>query len=150
MFAARKDDIPPMPDRLPPFVLNWAHEITPELDVDWTLCPGDWEKELRLREQRNTMIKAQLQLGRPVIYRSSGWSLYPRVWANDLCTYDPVTTADEVHEDVIVFARSSLATVSMHISWRASGSTTANGSSQCPSCRGGQTVGAPSSTYTVD
>ena len=49
------------------------------------------------------MIKAQLQLGKPVIYRSSGWSLHPRVWPNDLCTYEPVTSADEVHEDDIVF-----------------------------------------------
>ena len=80
------DDIPPKPDRLPPFVLNWSYEITPELDVDWTLCPEDWAKELRLRAVRNGMIKEQLQLGKPVIYRSSGWSLYPRVWANDLCT----------------------------------------------------------------
>ena len=92
------DDIPPKPDRLPPFVLNWSHEITPELDVDWTLCPEDWAKELRLREVRNEMIKAQLQLGKPVIYRSSGWSLYPRVWPNDQCTYEPVTSADEVEQ----------------------------------------------------
>ena len=97
------DDIPPKPDRVPPLVFNWAHEITPELDVDWTLCPEDSAKELRLRTVRNEMIKAQLQLGKPVIYRSSGWSLHPRVWPNDLCTYEPVTSADEVHEDDIVF-----------------------------------------------
>ena len=100
-----KDDIPPKPNRLPPFVLNWSHEITPELDVDWTLCPGDSAKELRLREVRNEMIKEQLQLGKPVIYRSSGWSLYPRVWPNDQCTYEPVTSADEVQEDDIVFCQ---------------------------------------------
>ena len=62
-----------MPDRLPPLVLNCSHEITPELDVDWTLCPEDWARELRLRAMRNEMIKEQLQLGKPVIYRSSGW-----------------------------------------------------------------------------
>ena len=55
-------DIPPRPDRVPPFVFNWSHEITPELDVDWTLCPEDWAKELRLREVRNNMIKEQLHL----------------------------------------------------------------------------------------
>ena len=98
-------DIPPRPDRPPPHVLNWSHEITPELDVDWTLCPEDSAKELRLRAQRNEMIKEQLQLGKPVIYRSSGWSLYPRVWSNDLCSYDPVTSADEVHKDDIVFCQ---------------------------------------------
>ena len=79
-------------------VLNWSHEITPELDVDWTLCPEDSAKELRLREVRDEMIKEQLQLGKPVIYRSSGWSLYPRVWPNDQCTYEPVTSADEVEQ----------------------------------------------------
>ena len=68
-----QDHIPPKPDRRSPFVLNWSHEITPELDVDWTLCPGDWAKELRSRAVRNETIKEQLQLGKPVIYRSSGW-----------------------------------------------------------------------------
>ena len=99
-----QDHIPSKLDRRPPFVLNWSHEITPELDVDWTLS-DDWAKELRLREVRNEMIKKQLQLGRPVIYRSSGWSLYPRVWPNDQCTYEPVTSADEVQEDDIVFCQ---------------------------------------------
>ena len=99
------DDIPPRPDRPPPHVLNWSHEITQELDVDWTLCPEDSAKELRLRAERNEMIKEHLQRGKPVIYRSSGWSLYPRVWSNDLCSYDPVTSADEVHEDDIVFCQ---------------------------------------------
>ena len=71
--------------------------------MDWTLCPEDWSKELRLRQFRNEMIKEQLQLGKPVIYRSSGWSLYPRVWPNDLCTYEPVTSIYEVNKDDIVF-----------------------------------------------
>ncbi len=102
---AQRNDIPPKPTRVPPLIFDWSHEITPELDVDWTRCPEDWPKELRLREQRNEMIKEQLQLGKPVIYRSSGWSLYPRVWANDQCTYEPVTSADEVREDDIVFCQ---------------------------------------------
>ena len=58
-----------------------------------------------MRAVRNEMIKEQLQLGKPVIYRSSGWSLYPRVWPNDQCTYEPVTSADEVQEDDIVFCQ---------------------------------------------
>ena len=70
--------------------------------MDWTLCPEDRGKELRLREVRNQMIKEQLLLGKPVIYRSSGWSLYPRVWSNDLCTYEPVTSA-EVCFDCLCF-----------------------------------------------
>ena len=51
------------------------------------------------------MIKNQLLLGRPVIYRSSGWSLWPRVWPNDQCTYGPVTSADDVNEKDIVFCQ---------------------------------------------
>ena len=47
----------------------------------------------------------QLQLGMPVIYRSLGWSLYPRVWPNDECTYEPVTSADDVNENDIVFCQ---------------------------------------------
>ena len=99
------DDIPPRPTRPVPHVFNWSHEITPELDVDWTLCPEDPAKELRLRWERNVLIKEQLQLGNPVVYRSSGWSLWPRVWSNDLCSYDPVTSANEVRFGDIVFCQ---------------------------------------------
>ena len=58
-----KADIPPRPDWGPPFVFNWSHELTPELDVDWTLCPQDLAKELALREMRNTMLKEGLLRG---------------------------------------------------------------------------------------
>ena len=94
-----------MPDRLPPFVLESKHDVRPELDVDWTLCPEDRDKELKRRAQRNELIKAQLQAGKPVLYRSSGWSLYPRVHSNDQTTYDPVTSADQVQVDDIVFCQ---------------------------------------------
>ena len=73
--------------------------------MDWTLCPEDPAKELRLRWERNVLIKEQLQLGKPVVYRSSGWSLWPRVWSNDLCSYDPVTSANEVRFGDIVFCQ---------------------------------------------
>jgi hypothetical protein len=92
-----------MPDRLPPFVMESRHETRPEHDVDWTLCPEDWGKELRLRKCRNEMIKGKLLAGRSVCYRSSGWSLYPRVYSNDLTTYEPVTSAYQVQVDDIVF-----------------------------------------------
>ncbi len=36
-------------------------------------------------------------------YRSSGWSLCPRVRSNDQTTYEPVTSADMVQVDGIVF-----------------------------------------------
>jgi hypothetical protein len=79
------------------------HETRPEFDVDWTLCPEDWEQELARRKMRNEMIKDMLQAGRSVCYRSSGWSLYPRVHSNDQTTYEPVTSADQVQVDDIVF-----------------------------------------------
>ena len=99
------EGIPPMPNRVPPVVLNFAHEITDEVDVDWTLCPSDRHKELRLRQERNIRIKEELLLGKPVIYRSQGWSLWPRVHANDQCTFDPVNSADEVKVQDIVFCQ---------------------------------------------
>ena len=67
------------------------------------MCPDDWAKELRLRDVRNKFIKEQLQLGKPMIPRSSDWSLHPQVWPSDQCTYEPVTSADQVHkEDIVV------------------------------------------------
>ena len=83
-------------------MLNHPHEVTPELDVDWTLCPHDWLLELRLREVRNRLIKEELLKHKPVIYRSSGGPLYPRVSSGDQCTFHPVTHASEVAENDIV------------------------------------------------
>ena len=95
--------IPPPPDRLPPFVLNHPHEVTLELDVDWTLAPHDWNLEQRLRGVRNRLIKEELLKHKPVIYRSSGGSLYPRVSSGDQCTSHPVTAPSDVEENDIVF-----------------------------------------------
>ena len=57
--------------------------------TDWTRST-DWGRELELREERHQWIKAQLLEGKTVAYRQSGWSLYPRVYSNDLCCYLPV------------------------------------------------------------
>ena len=94
----------PMPTRLAPFVLEGRHETAqaPLLDVDWTLCE-DRGEEMKRRKMRNEMIKDKLKAGRSVCYRSSGWSLYPRVHCNDQTTYDPVTSADQVQVGDIVF-----------------------------------------------
>jgi hypothetical protein len=88
---------------MPPFVLEGPHEVSPELDVDWTLAPDNWDHECSRRHERNTLIKDQLLSGRNACYRSSGWSLHPRVWSNDQCTYAPVTSADQVMQNDIVF-----------------------------------------------
>ena len=102
---AATEGIPPKPTRVVPVVLNFGHEITEDVDVDWTLDPLNRARELRLRQERNQMIKQDLLLGKPVIYRSQGWSLWPRVHANDRCTFDPVYSADEVREQDIVFCQ---------------------------------------------
>ena len=92
-------------------MLRGRHEASPELDVDWTLSE-DWAEEERLREVRSELIKTQLQAGISVCYRSSGWSLCPRVRSSDQTTYEPVTKADDVDVDDIVFARYSARTAS--------------------------------------
>ena len=66
------------------------------------------EQELRRRQARNELIKYNLLAGKNACYRSSGWSLHPRVWPNDLTTYAPVTSADQVHEKDIVFCQVKL------------------------------------------
>ena len=71
-------------------------------DVRWTLLE-DKQENLHLREAKNTMIKMMLKSGKSVQYRSSGWSLHPRVHSSDLCMYEPVTTTESVQEGDIVF-----------------------------------------------
>ena len=59
-----------------------------------------------LQEQlRDEKSKEDLLAGNRVCYRSGGWSLYPRVWSNNRCTFEPVTSADEVSEWDIVFCQ---------------------------------------------
>jgi len=100
---------------MPPFVLNDAHEAVGDLDVDWTVCKGDWGLERRLREERNKLLKEQLQAGHNVCYRSSGWSLFPLVSSNDMTTYEPVTSPATYGSMPSFFARSSLGTASTRI-----------------------------------
>ena len=99
--------LPPMPDRLPPFVLQ-EHEVHDDLhqhlDKDWTLDPNR-ERELKNREIRNDMIKEALLKGQRISYRSSGWSLYPTVNPNDRRTYEPVSGEDDVWSGDVVFCQ---------------------------------------------
>ena len=74
-----------------------------QLDFDWTLASGDWDTEIYLRQKRNLLIERQLKSNRTVAYRSSGWSLYPRVHSGDLCIYHPVFSGDDVEPGDIVF-----------------------------------------------
>ena len=95
--------IPPKPDRYPWFVLESLHDALPDFDEDWTLCPQNLKRELELRQVRNQMIKEALLNGRKCFYRSSGNSLAPWVRSGNGCCYHPVTNADEVNENDIVF-----------------------------------------------
>jgi hypothetical protein len=92
-----------MPCRTVPFLHNARHEVSPDLDFDWTLCPEDQALEWQRRQVRNDMIKADLLAGKDVVFRSSGHSLWPRVKSNDGTQYTPVTRDEEVTVDDIVF-----------------------------------------------
>ena len=75
----------PMPRRLPPFVLESRHEAGSD-DIDWMRQGNpDWALDRKRREERNVTIKEKLTSGRPVFYRSSGWSLWPFVSENNGC-----------------------------------------------------------------
>ena len=97
--------IPEMPNRVPPFVdvvLDGKHSVGPELDFDWN--GHSWSIQLKRREERNKLVKAELQNGKTVAFRSSGGLLYPRVCSGDSCTYQPVANADdEIQLGNIVF-----------------------------------------------
>ena len=102
--AASAKPIPPRPQRDPPRFVLQAHEVRvgDELDTDWTRSK-EWGRELKLCEERNELIKAQLLEGKTAAYRQSGWSLYPRIYSNDICCYTPVTFDESVEEEDIVF-----------------------------------------------
>ena len=82
-----------------------AHEIAPRMETDWTIPndPSDGADEQRLRRIKNDIIKAQLQEGRTVQYKSSGNSLYPHVHSNDVCVFEPVLYPETIKQDDIVF-----------------------------------------------
>ena len=94
------------PTRRPPFLFESPHEAAPSFHEDWTIVPGSrfdpeaWEKELRLRDVRNKMIREQLAEGRAVCYQSTGKSMWPLVQSEDACTFHPiqaVTAGDGMH-----------------------------------------------------
>ena len=96
--------VPPMPTWGPPrvAVVQSKYDLIPrDEDVDWTLDP-DWDKESMMREVRNRYVKEALLEGRTVSFRSSGWSLFPRVHSGDRCYYEPVNH-DDIEVGDIVF-----------------------------------------------
>ena len=90
------------------FVLTAAQAKSEEFkawDFDWTITPDNWWEELSKREKRNVIIKNMLSEGESVSFRSSGWSMWPRIRANDLCTYVAVASAAEVDVGDVVFCQ---------------------------------------------
>jgi hypothetical protein len=77
-----------------------------------------------------------------VCYRSSGWYLWLRVHPTDQTTYEPVTSADQVEENDIVFCQVASCEAQV-VDRRAVVFQFRTG-------RGGRTVGAAWSTFTVD
>ena len=77
------------PTRLPDLVLRDPHEAKPMFHEDWTLHE-DWEKELRLREARNRLIRENFDNGKTVFYKSSGSSMWPLCQNGDAVLMHPI------------------------------------------------------------
>ena len=85
-------------------VMEYHMQFGSEWDIDFTRQGNpEYEVEMRRRYEMNIKIKEQLQSGQTAYYRSSGWSLYPRVSSGDGCTYIPVTKQEQVQVNDIVF-----------------------------------------------
>ena len=85
------------PTRLPPnLVLQDPHEAAPPFHDDWTLVHGSsrdhekWGLEMRLRDERNCMMRDFLEGGRTVWYKSSGNSMWPLVQSGDAIALHPI------------------------------------------------------------
>ena len=80
-----------MPTRQYPYLILEAHEVHPH--------EGDGHWVERLREVRNALIRDQLQSGRSVQYRSTGWSMWPYVRSGDSCIFDPVVDCSKLRAE---------------------------------------------------
>ena len=80
------------------------HELS-EWDIEYMRQENPYYAyiELKRRWERDVQIKAQLQEGRNVYYRSWAFSLYPYVLSGDGCTYTLVTSQNQVRVSDIVF-----------------------------------------------
>ena len=80
-----------------PDLCNLSHEVlaTDAFNVDWTK-DTDQKTEWALREQRNIMIRRELQSGQPVAFKSGGNSLAPLIKCGDICEHYPVSDDADV------------------------------------------------------
>ena len=74
------------------FRLYKPHEVLPEADFHWNppVLPDEWTMEQKYRELRNSLMKVQLALDRPVEYIADGWSMHPPIQKGDKCVFEPV------------------------------------------------------------
>ena len=90
------DDYPlPADGSLFPYYIQQPHEVNPGFHFDWTICTDNWPREEALRQVHNKLLERQLREGLTVAYRQSGWSLYPRIYKNDLCYFKPTSRNPE-------------------------------------------------------
>ena len=82
--------------------MDYAHENNPELDVGWAICLEYWADELPLRGGAEAAHQGGFAGGQtrgvPSLWLASMAAGPPPLTAlpNDQCTYEPVTSADEV------------------------------------------------------
>ena len=82
-------------------------EIDPTGDLDETLSPSDYRTALLWWQTRYGTMWAALQEGKivRVVQSCNSWSLYPKGFVNDQCTFAPVKGHDDVQEDDIVLCK---------------------------------------------
>ena len=83
-----------------------THELHPPDCISPCLMDSDkeaWDEEMRRRTQRNDMIKQKLIAGWSVLFRSTGWSLYPRVHSDDCTLFHPVLDPTNIRKNDVVF-----------------------------------------------
>ena len=81
---------------------EWDIEYMRQEDLE---DPGYAYMELKWRWENDVQIRAQLQEGRNVYYRSSACSLYPYVLSGDGCTFTLVTDQTKLRVTDIVFCK---------------------------------------------
>jgi len=93
--------------RMPAHPGNFAHEIlaTNAVNPDRSPRSDNALTEPQLRQPGNDEIKAQLQSGQGVVVRYCGTSLRPLVHSGDLCSFTPVSRANQVEVGDIVFCQ---------------------------------------------
>ena len=88
-------------------LMESRRDLCEEWDIDYRMQDNPYAATIHLREgwELDVQIKAQLQEGRNVYYRSSACSLYPYVLSGDGCTFTLVTDQTKLRVTDIVFCK---------------------------------------------